>query len=251
MEAPKHKLFVGNLPSDLSNEDVQSVFATYGNCTDVHIMAGKATSGQSCAFVVFDDADAANSAVSALHNVYSFREDGSPPVTVSWARQGGGKGAGGPAATQYASTPQYAAPQYGGGYSKPGYSAPTYGGLNGGGGGGGGGYHVPARTGGVNPPPPPVHAGSQQKKLFVGNLPSDIQDEAINMVFSHYGTVTNIHIMSGKSRSGACCAFVEYGAPVEAETAILTLNEKYEIRPGEGPILVKYASNPGPRSAPY
>lgn len=263
MEAPKHKLFVGNLPSDLTNEEVQSVFATYGNCTDCHIMGGKATSGQACAFIVYEDADAAESAISALNNVYSFREDGTPPVTVSWARQGGGKGGGGdkgggkggpPAHSQY-SAPQYAAPQsYGGGYSKPAYQqqqAPAYGfnapAQRGHGGHGGNAY----AAGGVNPPPPPVHAASQQKKLFVGNLPLDIQDEAINMVFSHYGSVTNIHIMSGKSRSGQSCAFVEYGAPIEAETAILTLNEKYEIRPGEGPILVKYATPSAPRSAPY
>merc|ERR1712129_330731 len=96
---------------------------------------------------------------------------------------------------------------------------------------------------------PSVVAGLRTK-LFVGNLPTDIQQEAIRMVFAHYGNVTNIHIMQGKSRSGQACAFVEYATALEAETAILTLHEKYEIRPGEGAIMVKYANSP-PRTSPY
>jgi len=105
----------------------------------------------------------------------------------------------------------------------------------------------------VIPPPPPPDPGlmKQKTKLFVGNLPADIQEEAINIVFSHYGTVTNIYIMSGKAKSGQACAFVEYSAPIEAETAVLTLHEKYEIRPGDGPILVKYAQPGATRAKPY
>lgn len=103
------------------------------------------------------------------------------------------------------------------------------------------------------PPPPPPDPGvmKQKTKLFVGNLPSDIQEEAINIVFSHYGTVTNIYIMTGKAKSGQSCAFVEYSAPIEAETAVLTLHEKYEIRQGDGPILVKYAQPGSSRARPY
>jgi len=72
------------------------------------------------------------------------------------------------------------------------------------------------------------------------------------MVFSHYGTVTNTHIMQGKSKSGQACAFVEYSTPLEAETAVLTLHEKYEIRPGDGVIIVKHANNNSQnRPAPY
>ncbi|CAE7227081.1 unnamed protein product [Symbiodinium natans] len=59
--------------------------------------------------------------------------------------------------------------------------------------------------------------------------------------------------MAGKSKSGQSCAFVEYSNTTEAETAVLTLHEKYEIRPGDGHILVKFAqsgsSRPGPLEA--
>lgn len=36
----EYKLFVGNLPADISEEDMRTVFSTYGMVTDVHIMTG-------------------------------------------------------------------------------------------------------------------------------------------------------------------------------------------------------------------
>mmetsp|Transcript_55061 Transcript_55061/g.99157 ORF Transcript_55061/g.99157 Transcript_55061/m.99157 type:complete len:160 (-) Transcript_55061:98-577(-) len=70
-------------------------------------------------------------------------------------------------------------------------------------------------------------------------------------VFKSYGSVVKTHIMAGKSKSGQSCAFIEYSAANEAETAMLTLHEKYEIKPGAGPILVKRANSDGPRNGPY
>jgi len=86
-------------------------------------------------------------------------------------------------------------------------------------------------------------------KLFVGNLPEDVTDDALKYVFGTYGVVQNVHIMLGKSKTGNACAFVELSSPGEAETAILTLHDKYEIKPGYGKILVKKA-NSG-RQQPY
>lgn len=92
----------------------------------------------------------------------------------------------------------------------------------------------------------------QKTKLFVGNLPADMTAEVLSTVFRTYGTVTNTHVMAGKSKSGQSCAFVEYATPLEAETAVLTLHEKYEIRPGDGSIIVKYANNSNAtRVSPY
>merc|ERR1719331_3135323 len=85
---------------------------------------------------------------------------------------------------------------------------------------------------------PPV-AVNQPCKLFVGDLPGDIAREALVAVFSTYGTVTDVHLMTGKSRSGAACALVEYSNMTEAQTAIATLHQKYEIRPGAGNITVR------------
>lgn len=273
MAEEKHKLFVGSLPPDTTQDELRIVFGTYGNPTDIHIMQGKSNSGQSCAFVVFDTRNSAENAIASLDGVYSLREASDPPIRVSWAKQSGG---GGPPPVQ---APQYVSHQVHHHQPRHVSSAPPV--MVSGGGlrqvaggrfpGAATGAFSPARLrgdqprplfraglggcggiGSVPPPPPPDPAIMMQKrvKLFVGNLPSDICNEAVNMVFSHYGTVTNIHIMVGKAKSGQSCAFVEYAGAIEAETAILTLHDKYEIRKGEGPILVKYANSQA-RSAPY
>lgn len=273
----RHKIFAGSLPPDTTQEELMIVFGTYGNPVDIHLMGGKSTSGQCCAFVVYDSRDAAESAIASLDGVYAMREDGSAPIRVSWARPGPDRGSGAPRAPQTVAPahhhhqPAMVKPQL----QQTLLAAPAA------------PVHVPARVvaghsvgavahhqqqlhasqgghqaapcagglgaGGVVPPPPPPDPTlmKQKTKLFVGNLPPDISQEAINIVFSHYGTVTNIHIMVGKAKSGQACAFVEYSAPIEAETAVLTLHEKYEIRPGDGAILVKYAAPGGGRAGPY
>lgn len=287
----RYKIFCGSLPSDCTQEDLMTVFSTYGTPTDIHLMAGKSTSGQCCAFIVYDSHDAAESAIKSLDGIYSMREDGSGPVRVSWARPQNDRGGAPPPQRTHTPAAQqvvgHAPPQHHqpvlvappsqryqqhhqpvviqprhvgppiGALVAPAYHAgpPSGSGRSSsvppwheaGHGGGGGGYH------GAVPPPPPPDPGimKQKTKLFVGNLPSDIQEEAINIVFSHYGTVTNIYIMTGKAKSGQACAFVEYSAPIEAETAVLTLHEKYEIRQGDGPILVKYAQPGSSRARPY
>merc|ERR1712031_38851 len=65
-------------------------------------------------------------------------------------------------------------------------------------------------------PPPPMGKGSGTK-MFVGNLPMTITNEALSFVFGSYGAVTNVHIMQGKSKSGQPCAFVEYADRDQAE----------------------------------
>lgn len=237
--ADKHKLFVGNLPVDCTQEELQIVFSTYGNPTDIHIMTGKSNSGQSCAFIVYDTYEGAETAIATLDGVYNIREDGSTPLSVKWAKPPGGAAPAGGSYQQARYAPAYSGYSQGSAigapvvYAAPVYAAPVR-----------QPYVVQPVVGGIPPPPPPtLPAGHQTAKVFVGNLPQDIQQDAVKMVFGTYGTVTNVHIMSGKSKSGQSCAFVEYTTPLEAETAILTLSEKYEIRPGEGPITVKYATN--------
>merc|ERR1712137_730171 len=73
--------------------------------------------------------------------------------------------------------------------------------------------------------------------VWVENLPADIGEDALKYVFGTYGKIENVEIMSNSSTNQAS-ATVEYAAREEVETAILTLNEKYEIRAGYGPIKV-------------
>merc|ERR1712187_831131 len=86
-------------------------------------------------------------------------------------------------------------------------------------------------------------------KLYVSNLPEDITETALEYVFNNYGKVQKVHIMTGKVVKGAISAFIEYGNEADAETAINSLRDNYEIRQGFGPILVKYAQSR--RSQPY
>merc|ERR1712129_351846 len=78
-------------------------------------------------------------------------------------------------------------------------------------------------------------------KLYVGNLPADISREAIEMVFRTYGQTVDIHVMQGRAKSGQSCAFVSYATPDMARMAIAAMEGGYEIRPGEGNIVVRYA----------
>jgi len=97
-------------------------------------------------------------------------------------------------------------------------------------------------------------APEPSNRLFVGNLPADIKEESLTYVFGTYGKVATVHVMAGKAKSGQACAFIEMGTVEEAETAIATLHEKYEIRPGDGPIMVKFGKPGGKgkdRSSPY
>eukprot|EP00427_Karlodinium_veneficum_P021097 CAMPEP_0169109364 /NCGR_PEP_ID=MMETSP1015-20121227/25927_1 /TAXON_ID=342587 /ORGANISM="Karlodinium micrum, Strain CCMP2283" /LENGTH=430 /DNA_ID=CAMNT_0009171059 /DNA_START=52 /DNA_END=1344 /DNA_ORIENTATION=+ len=88
------------------------------------------------------------------------------------------------------------------------------------------------------------------KKLFVGNLPQDIEESAVRYVFGTYGKVANVHIMSTKPTDrGSVAAFVEYENAEEAATAISSLDGKYEIRQGHGELQVKVARPPRPK--PY
>lgn len=60
-------------------------------------------------------------------------------------------------------------------------------------------------------------------------------------VFGMYGRITDLHIMTGKSKSGQGCAFIIYQEQSEARKCLAAMQQGYEIRPGEGDILVKYA----------
>lgn len=249
----RYKIFAGNLPMDCTAEELKIIFGIYGNVVDIHLMNNnKSASGQGCAFVIFDRQDSCENAIAQLDGVCKLREEVElPPMRVAWARSGGA----GPPTGGFGGG--YGAAKGGKGAWAPWNAGPAPGwggGLAGGkafGKGFKGGFAPPAGKGVWNQqrPPAPAHFGPRSK-LFVGNLPVDVTPEVLQVVFQNYGTVTNIHVMSGKSKSGQACAFVEYASPAEAEVAVVTLHEKYEIKAGEGPIMVKFASSQS-RPAPY
>lgn len=85
--------------------------------------------------------------------------------------------------------------------------------------------------------------GVPGNKLYVANLPQDITKDAIEYVFSNYGRVTDIHIMTGRSKSGMAAAFILYDSVDQAKKCLMAMQQGYEIRPGQGNIIVKYADD--------
>jgi len=89
------KLYVGNLPYNTSEDDLRSLFSTYGAVTSVAIITDRDTGrSKGFGFVEFGNDDEARSAISAL----SGQEYGGRAFTVNEARpktqSGGGGGRG-------------------------------------------------------------------------------------------------------------------------------------------------------------
>merc|ERR1740121_1109021 len=118
MDQDGYKLFVGGLPMDITEEEMNTVFSTYGQVTKIHVMAPHAMSGRVAAFVFYEQEQAADDAIKVLNGIYKIREDAEAPIQVKWGtdKKGGDSGKGG-----------------GGGWEKGG----GYGGYGGGGGYGG------------------------------------------------------------------------------------------------------------------
>ena len=66
------KLFVGQVPSDCSENRLRDVFAKYGRVTDVHILRYKDGKSRNCGFVTFENHRQARDAIDALNKKYTI-----------------------------------------------------------------------------------------------------------------------------------------------------------------------------------
>jgi hypothetical protein len=81
------KLFVGNLPSDTTEAELQTLFEQYGTVKEVHVMSSaRSRLGYACSFVVFKTGADVNRAISELNGVYRMRKDDDQAISVSYAR---------------------------------------------------------------------------------------------------------------------------------------------------------------------
>eukprot|EP00444_Apocalathium_aciculiferum_P063129 CAMPEP_0183608872 /NCGR_PEP_ID=MMETSP0371-20130417/184178_1 /TAXON_ID=268820 /ORGANISM="Peridinium aciculiferum, Strain PAER-2" /LENGTH=389 /DNA_ID=CAMNT_0025820999 /DNA_START=26 /DNA_END=1194 /DNA_ORIENTATION=+ len=95
-EGDESKVFVGQLPMDIREDEVRTIFGTYGQVTDVKIIDGKPVGSQKCAFVGYEAEEGARVAIQVLHDVYRFRTDSSKPIRVEFCKgKGGSRDAGG------------------------------------------------------------------------------------------------------------------------------------------------------------
>jgi hypothetical protein len=81
------KLFVGNLPSDTTEAELQTLFEQYGTVKEVHVMSSaRSRLGYACSFVVFKTGADVNRAISELNGLYRMRKDDDQAISVSYAR---------------------------------------------------------------------------------------------------------------------------------------------------------------------
>lgn len=67
------KLFVGQIPKDLSEEDLRPIFAEYGSIFELTVIRDKTTgTHRGCAFLTYTTKEAAEAASLALHNQYKL-----------------------------------------------------------------------------------------------------------------------------------------------------------------------------------
>ncbi|OLP98461.1 28 kDa ribonucleoprotein, chloroplastic [Symbiodinium microadriaticum] len=235
------KIFVKNLPSDIKEKEVKYIFSKYGvvQAADVIMWPGTPTlcpngnlasvetplstrqkvEWQACAFITYSKAEAAGTAVKALNGVYRPRSSSPEPLAVMLARPGAlpdpvQSGLPAPQDEQVAVIANV--DKVGSNFSS---SLPA------------------AATATAS-----YVAEKTRCKLFVGNLHSEIPRERLSQVFGEWGRVVNVHVMTGKSKFGSACAFVEMATPAEAEIALKALHQKYEPRIGSmtAPVTVTY-----------
>ena len=206
-QQPEFKLFVGNMPSDVSVEEIETLFSNFGEVVEVHIMSGnRSRSGQSSAFVKFTTSEACTSAITALNMKAKVRSSDSDFLSVKFAKAPCVSGSSNFICLDGSST-----------------AAST-----------------PAST--PLSSPSSTLSGSATVKLFVGGLPPYVDRDDLIAIFSPFGKVESVHLMNNnKSKSGQSCGFINFYRRSEAQVAIQTLAAKYCVDADLPPITVRFA----------
>eukprot|EP00913_Durusdinium_trenchii_P009182 g8631.t1 len=254
------KFHVRNLPSDIKEKEVKYIFSKYGavRSADVIMWPGlpslcpngslapleislanrQKIDWQACAFITYSTADAAAVAIRALNGVYRPRSSSPEPLVVMLARPGAL-----PDPVQHvAEVRRSGAEGTPSTHSRSGLMPPPaedqvallIGADKGG--------NFSSSTAQMASATASYVAEKTRCKLFVGNLHAEIPRERLSQVFGECGRVVNVHVMTGKSKFGSACAFVEMATPAEAESALKALHQKYEPRIGSmtAPVTVTY-----------
>jgi RNA recognition motif-containing protein len=95
-----NRLFVGNLPFSMDEEELRNIFAEYGEISDIKLLMDQESGRfKGMAFIEYADSKSANDAKEALHNKdfdgRQIRVDAAKPKRPGGGRQFGGKSAGG------------------------------------------------------------------------------------------------------------------------------------------------------------
>lgn len=70
---------------------------------------------------------------------------------------------------------------------------------------------------------------SEERRLFVGQLSPDFNDEQVSRLFAPYGTVEDVSILRDKDGISKKAAFVRMGSRAEALNAIQSLHQSQTL----------------------
>ncbi|CAL0311066.1 unnamed protein product [Lupinus luteus] len=85
LERLEHKLFIGMLPKNVSEDEVTALFSNYGTIKDLQILRGsQQTSKVGCAFLKYETKEQALAALEAINGKHKM-EGSSVPLVVKWA----------------------------------------------------------------------------------------------------------------------------------------------------------------------
>jgi len=81
------KLYVGRLPSDISEQDLKTVFSTYGEVERIELLVPDPVTGLANAHAYYTKSESAEDAIQVLNDVYKIRADAQHPILVQWAKE--------------------------------------------------------------------------------------------------------------------------------------------------------------------
>ncbi|KAJ4833622.1 condensin subunit [Turnera subulata] len=84
LERLEHKLFVGMLPKNVSEDELSNLFSKYGTIKDLQILRGSQQTSKGCAFLKYETKDQALAALEAINGKHKM-EGSSVPLVVKWA----------------------------------------------------------------------------------------------------------------------------------------------------------------------
>lgn len=82
-----------------------------------------------------------------------------------------------------------------------------------------------------------------EKKVFVGMLPRDVQEETVRELFEPYGEIKGVFLIRSNDGIKRGCAFVNYAERSSVMAAIDGLNGTLAIEGSDRPLIVKVADN--------
>jgi len=212
-------LYIADLPAEVDDNVVRTVFGAYGQIMSCRAMPGKFPGQKGAALVRFATAEEAAWVVENLNG--NIAEGLLEPVKVRFAnnKQGGGGGGGANGGGAVDAYGKLSVPQLGGGGGNR--SAPWS--------GGGGGSAL---------------AGTEQPSdnVYIADLPGDVDEQLVKSIFSGYGTVLSCKAMQSKYAGQKGAALVRFGSTEEATWVVQNLNGN--IAEGlEEPVKVRFANN--------